>query len=123
MNIKIIDLLIKIAKEEAPKKIMYQNKIWNYCKDTQDYTDGTSYLIADSVDYIYKPKFLNDEVEIIEEKEIEKIRMNGNCFFSESIEAWINKEKSSAYCEFLSNKINELVDEINKLKKEKKIGG
>ena len=121
MKIKIIDLLIKIAKEEAPKKIMYQNKIWNYCKDTQDYTDGTSYLIADSVDYIYKPKFLNDEVVIIEEeKEIEKIRMNGNCFFSESIEAWINKEKSSAYCEFLSNKINELIDEINKLKKEKK---
>ena len=121
MKIKIIDLLIKIAKEEAPKKIMYQNKIWNYCKDTQDYTDGTSYLIADSVDYIYKPKFLNAEVEIIEEeKEIEKIRMNGNCFFSESIEAWINKEKSSAYCEFLSNKINELVDEINKLKQCKK---
>ena len=121
MKIKIIDLLIKIAKEEAPKKIMYQNKIWNYCKDTQDYTDGISYLIADSVDYIYKPKFLNAEVEIIEEeKEIEKIRMNGNCFFSESIEAWINKEKSSAYCEFLSNKINELVDEVNKLKQCKK---
>ena len=59
------------------------------------------------------------DFEIIEEeKEIEKIRMNGDCFFSESINAWINKEKSSAYCEFLSNKINELVDEINKLKKE-----
>ena len=122
MKIKIIDLLIKIAKEEAPKKIKIQNEIWDFDNDAQDYNDRKKYLLADYMnDYIYKSVFLNEEVEIIEEeKEIEKIRMNGNCFFSESIEAWINKEKSSAYCEFLSNKINELVDEINKLKKEKK---
>ena len=124
MKIKIIDLLIKIAKEEAPKKIMYDSDIWKFDDDKQDYSDEAKYLFADYMsDFEYKSEFLNDEVEIIEEKEIEKIRMNGNCFFSESIEAWINKEKSSAYCEFLSNKINELVDEINKLKKEKKIGG
>ena len=122
MKIKIIDLLIKIAKKEAPKRIKFQNKIWDFDNDAQDYNDRKKYLLADYMnDYIYKSVFLNEEVEIIEEeKEIEKIRMNGNCFFSESIEAWINKEKSSAYCEFLSNKINELVDEINKLKKEKK---
>lgn len=122
MKIKIIDLLIKIAKKEAPKRIKFQNKIWDFDNDAQDYNDRKKYLLADYMnDYIYKSVFLNEEVEIIEEeKEIEKIRMNGNCFFSESIEAWINKEKSSAYCEFLSNKINELVDEVNKLKKEKK---
>ena len=122
MKIKIIDLLIKIAKKEAPKRIKFQNKIWDFDNDAQDYNDRKKYLLADYMnDHIYKSVFLNEEVEIIEEeKEIEKIRMNGNCFFSESIEAWINKEKSSAYCEFLSNKINELVDEVNKLKKEKK---
>ena len=121
MKIKIIDLLIKIAKKEAPKRIKFQNKIWDFDNDAQDYNDRKKYLLADYMnDYIYKSVFLNEEVEIIEEeKEIEKIRMNGNCFFSESIEAWINKEKSSAYYEFLSNKINELVDEVNKLKKEK----
>ena len=122
MKIKIIDLLIKIAKKEAPKRIKFQNKIWDFDNDAQDYNDRKKYVLGDYMnDYIYKSVFLNEEVEIIEEeKEIEKIRMNGNCFFSESIEAWINKEKSSAYCEFLSNKINELVDEVNKLKKEKK---
>ena len=82
------------------------------------------YLFRDSFSNFGRSEdFLNievEEVEIIEEeKEIEKIRMNGSHFFSESIETWINKENSSAYCEFLSNKINELVDEINKLKKEK----
>ena len=115
MKIKIIDLVIKIAKEEAPKKIRYQSKIWNYCKDTQDYTDGTSYLIADGVDYVYKPKFLNDEVEIIEEeKEIEKL---GKKFTLEGNTSELTK--SDWQVSVISQKINELVDEINKLKKEK----
>ena len=112
MKIKIIDLLIKIAKEEAPKKIMYQNKIWNYCKDTQDYTDGTSYLIADSVDYIYKPKFLNDEVEIIEEeKEIEKIGKIYDGFTDSYYDTCL---------ETTIKKVDEIIDVVNKLKKEKK---
>lgn len=119
-TIKIIDLLIKIAKEEAPKKIKVQNEIWIFDDIIQDYSDGRKYLFSYYMLNEYKPDFLNQEVEIIEEEKVlEKIRMNGNCFFSESINAWINKEKSSAYCEFLSNKINELIDELNKLKKEK----
>ena len=126
MKIKIIDLLIKIANnEKVPKHILLTNIVFRYDDDVQDYENDSEYLFRDSFsNFDRSDDFLNievDEVEIIEEeKEIEKIRMNGNCFFSESIEAWINKEKSSAYCEFLSNKINELVDEVNKLKKEKK---
>ena len=119
MKIKIIDLLIKIANnEKVPKKIRYFGEIYEYSEEMKFYYQNGFSMYRD---FFTEGNCLNDEVEIIEEeKEIEKIRMNGNCFFSESIEAWINKEKSSAYCEFLSNKINELVDEINKLKKEKK---
>lgn len=110
MKIKIIDLLIKIAKEEAPKKIRYQSKIWNYCKDTQDYTDGTSYLIADGVDYVYKPKFLNDEVEIIEEeKEIEKIGKIYDGFTDSYYDTCL---------ETTIKKVDEIIDVVNKLKKE-----
>ena len=118
MKIKIIDLL-NTSKNELPSKIKAFNTTFefigeNYYAITGDYKD------TNLLEWIHVVDDLNDEVEIIEEeKEIEKIRMNGDCFFSESINAWINKEKSSAYCEFLSNKINELVDEINKLKKEK----
>lgn len=112
MKIKIIDLLIKIAKEEAPKKIRYQSKIWNYCKDTQDYTDGTSYLIADGVDYVYKPKFLNDEIVIIEEeKEIEKIDIT-KAYLSSNFHENVLEDIAT-----LQTKVNELIDEINKLKK------
>ena len=109
MKIKIIDLLIKIAKEEAPEKIMYDGDIWNFDGSVQDYSDGTKYLFADYMsDFAYKPEFLNDEVEIIEEeKEIEKITLQ----FSET-----QKEKNRLF----KDKINELVDEINKLKREKR---
>ena len=108
MKIKIIDLLIKIAKEEAPEKIMYDGDIWNFDGSVQDYSDETKYLFADYMsDFAYKPEFLNDEVEIIEEeKKIEKI----------NYEEHIGIDLSEAVC----NKINELVDEINKLKREKK---
>ena len=109
MKIKIIDLLIKIAKEEAPKKIMYDSDIWKFDDDKQDYSDEAKYLFADYMsDFAYKPEFLNDEVEIIEEeKEIEKITLQ----FSET-----QKEKNRLF----KDKINELVDEINKLKREKR---
>lgn len=118
MKIKIIDLLNMVANfEEMPEKIKHQYYDYSWNRVDKDYQKSDGDLLFRNMKITYH---LNDEVEIIEEeKEIEKIRMNGNCFFSESIEAWINKEKSSAYCEFLSNKINELVDEINKLKKEK----
>lgn len=60
---------------------------------------------------------INDEVEILEKpKKIEKIKSNGDEFYSDYIGTWISKNKTDAYCEFLMNKINELIDEINNLK-------
>lgn len=54
--------------------------------------------------------------EIEEPKKIEKIKSNGDEFYSDYIDTWISKNKNDAYCEFLMNKINELIDEINNLK-------
>lgn len=107
MKIKIIDLLIKIAKEGAPQKIMYDSDIWKFDDDKQDYSDEAKYLFADYMsDFAYKPEFLNDEVEIIEEeKEIEKI----------NYEEHIGIDLSEAVC----SKVNEIIDVVNELKKEK----
>ena len=116
MKIKIIDLLIKIAKEEAPKKIKIQNEIWIFEDIIQDYSDGRKHLFSYYMLNEYKPKFLNDEVEIIEEeKEIEKL---GKKFTLEGNTSELTK--SDWQFSVISQKINELVDEINKLKKEKK---
>lgn len=113
MKIKIIDLFNKIANdEEVPNHIMLNNVVFHYDDDAQDYENDFEYLFRDSFsNFGRSDEFLNievEEVEIIEEeKELEKITLQ----FSET-----QKEKNRLF----KDKINELVDEINKLKKEQK---
>ena len=124
MKIKIIDLLNKIANnEEVPKKIKYKNNVYYLGKNMVDLhtyqTEGsnTTRKLSLIIDNEYLN--LNDYVEIIEEpKKIEKIKSNGDEFYSDYIDTWISKNKTDAYCEFLMNKINELIDEINNLKED-----
>ena len=113
MKIKIIDLFNKIANnEKVPNHIISNNVIFHYDDNVQDYENDFEYLFRDSFsNFGRSDEFLNievEEVEIIEEeKELEKITLQ----FSET-----QKEKNRLF----KDKINELVDEINKLKKEKK---
>ena len=112
MKIKIITLLNKIANnEKVPKHILLTNIVFHYDDDVQDYENDSEYLFRDSFSNFDRSEdFLNievEEVEIIEEeKKIEKI----------NYEEHIGIDLSEAVCK----KINELVDKINKLKKEKK---
>ena len=125
MKIKIIDLLNKIANdEEVPKKIKYKDNVYYLGKNIVDLhtyqTEGsnTTRKLSLIIDNEYLN--LNDYVEIIEEpKKIEKIKSNGDEFYSDYIGTWISKNKTDAYCEFLMNKINELIDVVNELKRDK----
>ena len=125
MEIKIIDLLNKIANgEEVPEKIKYKDNVYYLGKNMVDLhtyqTEGsnTTRKLSLIIDNEYLN--LNDYVEIIKEpKKIEKIKSNGDEFYSDYIDTWISKNKTDAYCEFLMNKINELIDEVNKLKENK----
>lgn len=98
---KIIDLLNKIANgEEVPKKIKYDDDIYihvdNYCY----YCQETNEILSQNIYAEFSR--LNDEVEIIEEeKEIEKLN------------------QSAITLGMCRDKINELIDEINKLKRDK----
>ena len=113
MKIKIIDLFNKIANnEKVPNHIISNNVVFHYDDNVQDYENDFEYLFRDSFsNFGRSDEFLNievEEVEIIEEeKEIEKITLQ----FSET-----QKEKNRLF----KDKINELVDEINKLKREKR---
>ena len=107
---KIIDLFNKIANgEDVPKKIRYRNKIWEYNIKNQDYhneNDTTNFLFSHLFDYFRTSDFINDEVGIIEEpKKIEKLKA---------------KYTSQVGKLELANKINELIDEVNKLKEDDK---
>lgn len=129
-KIRVIDLLNKIAKgEEAPKKIKYDGDIYFLESDeifefftykTIDYnkfnTDGERLGKALFLDNCYM--HLYDEVEIIEEdKKIEKIEkyedLDGHYF--------LNNRDKKIYIgcdeiDFMVDKFNELIDEINNLK-------
>lgn len=56
----------------------------------------------------------DENIEYKEPKRIEEIKSNGNEFYSDYIDAWISKEDVEAYCEFLMNKINDLIKISNK---------
>ena len=102
---KVIDLLNKIANgEKVPKFIV--------CEDTY-YLGDNGFLreqgVGETQWYIDK-NWLNEEAEIIEEdKKIEKLMYR-----------WEETENGYEICdEELVNKINEIIDVVNKLKEER----
>ena len=119
MKIKVIDLLIKIANnEEVPEKIKIKNVIYEYrgymyCTEKANYQDIKDYLFGK-----WNFNILNDYVEIIEEpKNIEKIEM----YQDEEGQYFLNNRNSKIYIrcdetDFMVDKFNELIDEINNLK-------
>lgn len=121
-EITIIELLNKIANgEEVPKKIKYKNNLYIYNENCEDYLeDDKDYMALFSCSfstYITK-SFINDKVEIIEDNE--DIEVVNDIITGE----W---ENGSSYAYTLSvpqtvivNKINELIKEVNKLRKENK---
>ena len=75
---KVIDLLNKIANgEEVPKKIKWRDKIWTYNNKDQDYEINDTDLLGYGFCNHKTLDFINDEVEILEEKKIpEKINIS-----------------------------------------------
>ena len=105
---RIIDLLNKIANgEEVPKKIKINNIIYEYrgymyCTEKANYQDIEDYLFGK-----WNFNILNDTIEILEEEnKIEKIDLG---ILNDQ------KQKNKVFKE----KINLLIDEINKLKEDK----
>ena len=120
MKITIYELIGLVKDGKAPKKIKFNYSIyeykWSNAYQEKCYVNGNNYRLWENLNLNSN---LNDEVEIIEEpKKIENIKSNGDEFYSDYIDTWISKNKTDAYCEFLMNKINELIDEINNLKEE-----
>ena len=105
---KVIDLLNKIANgEEVPDKIKHGEYIY------KTRLDGYYKLVTeDNIYCLDVVQCLNDEIEIIEENN--KIEPLTRWFDEDGVEdARYNTEKR------IVDKINEIIDEINKLKEEK----
>lgn len=113
---KIIDLLNKIAKgEEVPKQIKYNGNLYFYCKPCQIYEISEANKLCGK-DLYNTLDNLNDEIEIIEEeKEIEELP-SWCTYYDSSVEQTKQERCNLLY----GKKINELVRELNKIKKEGK---
>ena len=113
MKITMYELIGLIKDGKAPKKIRYNDNIYYSSKDRVDLhtyqTEGsdTTRKLSLIIDNEYLN--LNDYVEIIEEdKKVEKMEC--------SVESWFTP--SQADIEIIK-KVNELIDEVNKLKEGK----
>ena len=124
MKTTIYELLGMIKDGKAPKKIMYDNGIWNYRKrtDMKDTILNVEYInektCCDLFDEYLITDILNDEVEILETtitmkadhssteatNKIEKLNLK--------VDTWCNPSQ----CDLaLGKKIDELIDRVNKL--------
>lgn len=116
MKIKIIDLFKLMLERKAPKKI----KVLGY---TMSFVETAEWGNYESADHILLSNFrlidcLNDEVEIIEDKKIEKISWNEKESLATYFTANEKQEILARRTEKLKASLNELTDEINKLKED-----
>lgn len=126
MKIKIIDLLNKIANgEEVPKKIKYNNKIYEYYERLENIFNYKQIVNGKYIDDYFNDNYfidsiLNDEVEIIEEpKKIEKVSWREKESLAGNITEREKQNILARRTEKLKAIINELIVEINNLKENK----
>lgn len=107
---KVIDLMNKVANDEdMPRKIIYEDLEWKYRRDLDDYEyydeerNWHEYLFENPFGKAYSELY-NDEIEILDHYEknnkIEKVDTD---FYMTNDVAF-----------FFANKINEIIDCINK---------
>lgn len=107
-TIKMIELLIKSSKgEEVPKKIKFEEDIFELDNEDKTYTSENGNFLTDSINFNLSN--LNDEVEIIEDEveiDIQSIEEMNATFNGNS--SLIDVEKQT---------INELVKAVKQLDK------
>ena len=120
-TISVYELLGLIKDGKAPKKIKWEDYIFSFYNDdylcrNEDFVKNreTNYLLCYLFSFPESP--LNIKVEILEEDKpiIEKIEIKKYKFHND------NHSKLLKNQEQLSNKLNELIDVVNELRKEVK---
>lgn len=120
---EVIDLLHEIRNGNIPTKIKYDGQIWEYSEKGENYFENDT--ISINWDYLVF-NCLNDEIEIIEDKKIEKIKHQ---YEKEAIRNYKNANFNSTdmvnICKSIGfimeyqnetwNKINEIIDKLNEM--------
>lgn len=118
---KIIDLLNKIANgKEVPKGIRYKCENWFYDEKNQDYinNDSSTFLLSDLFTDDIITCFINDEVEIIEDKpKIDNILIQKNREVTGMKDSFVEGMLNHFYDMDLEvrEKMNEIIKVVNEL--------
>ena len=116
-EITIYELLGLIKEDKAPYRVKYNDSIYATSTLSGFYEEGNpeNYLLSTIFSNDNDYNALNDKVEIIEEYKpiIEKIKIKKYNFHND------NHSKLLKNQEQLSNKLNELIDVVNELAKDK----
>lgn len=119
-KINVYELLGLIKDDKAPKFVRYDNRVWQYKEQFDDYFNDEEYLIENGFDSWNNAKdFLEEKVEIIEEKTIQK---NISRLSYQQIGTYqLDNNDILGFIKALNEqftkhgrKINEIVDYINK---------
>ena len=112
MKITIYELIGLIKDGKVPKKIKYEDEIWE-CSEEEYYSCKDGRILLGDLFFNYKIQtFINDEVEIIEEpKKIEKLPLPSFDEFKS-----MSAEERYVITAKEYDLLDELIDEINKLK-------
>lgn len=123
MKVTIYELLGLVKDGKAPKKIKFRNEIYEYKNNIEngfiDYVGigketNVNFYLSSHIGNNYISDIFTDEVEIIEEdKKIEKINIDNDKMI-------LNGYETIPIQLFeVARKVNELIDEVNKLKEGK----
>lgn len=111
---KVIDLLNKIANGEyVPKKVKYENRILYLEDENEEYEPTFNYYDKDGENALFEGwigQYLNDEVEIIENKKIEKLE---DYDFDDDFDVNTKCECLRERMFEIAKKVNEIIDHIN----------
>lgn len=111
--ISYYDLLGMIKENNIPEKVKYDYTVYEWDNDSYYYDDGYDNIDYLSGDIIFEKDMFDKNIEIIEPKKIEKLKIENNHITGK----WNN---GSEYCYTLSapqtvmtNKINEIIEVLN----------
>ena len=115
--ISVYELLGLIKDGKAPKLVKYDNYIWEYKKQFDDYFNDEEYLIENGFDSWNNAKdFLEEKVEIIEEKTIiEKLNIENDIptqFYIRN--EYGTKCSLTKHSKIIADKLNEVIEFLNR---------
>lgn len=116
--ISYYDLLGMIKENNIPEKVKYDYTVYEWDNDSYYYDDGYDNIDYLSGDIIFEKDMFDKNIEIIEPKKIEKLKIendNGTDYYIRNIhgtKCYLTKDGK-----IMADKINEIIEVLNEKEK------